>query len=76
MEKTLKLIRNFERRNNISIAVVIFGDGSAGVEEFWDNEKLNESKTIEELHEFLENTKYKCDSDGRCFSPVQKIDSY
>lgn len=72
MEKTLQLIKNFEKRNNISIAVTFYSDGSSITEEFWDNEKLNESKTVEELHTFLMNTQYKLDdADGRCFSPVQ-----
>lgn len=72
MEKTLQLIKKFERRNNISIAVTFYSDGSSSTEEFWDNEKLNESKTVEELHTFLMNTQYKLDEvDGRCFSPVQ-----
>jgi len=72
MEKTLQLINNFERRNNISIAVTFYSDGSSSTEEFWDNEKLNESNTVDELHKFLMNTQYKLDDvDRRCFSPVQ-----
>lgn len=72
MEKTFQLMKNFERRNNISIAITFCSDGSSSTEEFWDNEKLNESNNIEELHQFLMNTQYKLDEvDGRCFSPVQ-----
>ncbi len=72
MEKTLQLMTNFERRNNISIAVTFYSDGSSSTEEFWDNEQLNESENIDELHKFLMNTQYKLDDiDGRCISPVQ-----
>jgi hypothetical protein len=71
MKKTLKLINEFEQRNNISIAVLLCSDGSSTVEEFWENEELNNSDTIEELHEFLINTNYKLDEKGLCFSPVQ-----
>lgn len=71
MEKTLQLIKNFEKRNNISIAVTLYSDGSSMTEEFWEEENLNESSTVEELHTFLKNTQYKIDVDGRCFSPVQ-----
>jgi len=72
MKTTLQLIGNFEKRNNISIAVKIFGDGSSVTEEFWDEEELNESSNIDELHEFLKNTQYKLsEDDGRCLSPVQ-----
>ena len=72
MEKTVQLMTNFEKRNNISIAVTFYSDGSSSTEEFWDNEQLNESKNIDELHKFLMNTQYKLDDiDGRCISPVQ-----
>ncbi len=70
MKKTLQLINNFEKRNNINIAITFFGDGSFWIEEFWDNEKLNESKNVEELHNFLKNTQYQLDN-GICISPVQ-----
>ena len=71
MKKTSQLIKNFEKRNNISIAVTIYGDGSALVEEFWDNEELSNCKSIDELHKFLMDTQYKLADDGRCLSPVQ-----
>lgn len=67
----LKLIKNFEERNNISIGVTIYSDGSGNVEEFWDNEKLYNGKSV---IGFLKRTNYKLDPiDGRCLSPVQKI---
>ncbi len=76
MEKTIQLIKNFETRNNLSIAVTFYSDGSSGTEDFWDNEKLNESKTLEDLHTFLSNTQYKLSEDeGRCLSPVQLVDN-
>ena len=71
MKKTLQLIKNFEKRNNISIAVIIYGDGSTTVEEFWDDEELNQCNSIDELHTFLMNTQYKLADDGGCLSPVQ-----
>lgn len=74
MKKTLQLIKNFERRNNISIAVTFYGDGSGTVSEFWYCEELKEFKTIDDLHKFLMNTQYKlADEDGRCLSPVQEV---
>jgi hypothetical protein len=71
MQETIRLINSFEKRNNISIAVTVYGDGTFGAEEFWDNEKLNESANVEELHDFLRRTKYKLGEDGLCLSPVQ-----
>lgn len=74
MEKMIQLVKNFEKRNNISIAITFYSDGSSQVEEFWDYETLNESKNIEELRSFLMNTQYKLsDDDGRCLSPVEVV---
>jgi len=72
MKKILQLMKNFEKRNNISIVITFYSDGSSSTEEFWDEEELNKSNTIEELYSFLMNTQYKlADDDGRCLSPVQ-----
>lgn len=74
MEKTLQLMKNFEKRNNLSIALSVCSDGSFTLEEFWDNEILKGGANEKELHNFLKNTQYKLAEDGRCFSPVQLID--
>jgi hypothetical protein len=74
MEETFKLMRDFEERNNLSIVVQFYSDGSSLTEEFWDNEKLFECDTIEVLKHFLKNTNYKlAEDDGRCLSPVQVV---
>jgi hypothetical protein len=74
MESLIKLIRFFEKRNNISISVTVYSDGSSHVKEFWDEERLNESKTPKALYRFLTTVNYKLDPiDGRCYSPVQRI---
>ena len=73
MKKLLELVKNFENRNNISIAITIIGDGSGIVSEFWDYEELKEYKNIEELTDFLKNTQYLLADDGRCVSPVQTM---
>ena len=71
MRKILQLIKNFEKRNNISISITIFGDGSAHVDEFWDEERLCSAECEGDLIQFLMNTQYRLDEDGRCFSPVE-----
>ena len=58
MEKTLQMITDFEKRNNISIAVTFYGDGSGTVSEFWDCKQLKEFKTVNDLHKYLLNTYY------------------
>lgn len=76
MELDLKqAMQDFEKRNNISITVTYYSDGSCGVEELWDGELLNESETLFNLVDFLNKTKYKLSKDGRCISPVQVIKS-
>jgi len=73
MKKLLELVKNFEKRNNISIAITVMGDGSGSVSEFWDYEELKEYQDIEELTDFLKNTQYLLADDGRCVSPVQTM---
>jgi len=75
MKKLTQLIPNFEKRNNISIGITIFGDGSGNINEFWDNEELKEFSNTKELESFLRNTQYKLDENGKCFSPIQTIES-
>lgn len=73
MKEIIELIKEFEKKNNISIALTIFSDESFIIEEFWDEETLKEGKSSKEFKEFLKNTQYlKCEK-GKCFSPVLKI---
>ena len=71
MNDLLDLMRAFEERNNISIYFVWCSDGSCSIEEFWTEEVLAECDSIIDVMEFLRNTQYELDSDGRCFSPVR-----
>ena len=73
MKTLLKLVKNFEKRNNISIAITICSDGSGSVEEFWSEEVLKEYKDIEELTNFIKDTQYVLDSNGRCIYPTQIV---
>ena len=72
MKTTLQLMKNFETRNNISIVVELYSDGSSRTEEFW-KEELNQSSTIDELHTFLKNTQYKLADNGRCIIPIENL---
>lgn len=74
MEKSLQLINLFEKKNNISVTIILCSDGSGTVNEFWNDEELKEFRNIDALHEFLNNTQYKLDSDGICLSPVQEAE--
>jgi len=71
MEELLRLINEFEERNNISTSLTLCGDGSSTLFEFWDDEILKSSNSQLELFDFLKETKYKQSEDGRCLSPVQ-----
>lgn len=72
MNDVVILAKDFEKRNNLSIAITLFSDGSGNVEEFWNNEKLlDKFKNIEELTDFLKRTEYQLDDKGLCLSPVR-----
>lgn len=75
MEELLKLINDFEQRNNISTRLELFSDGSGCICEFWEeNERLEGFSNTDELINFLKNTRYKLDEEGSCISPVIRID--
>jgi hypothetical protein len=75
MEEFIQLVKDFEARNNISIVVQIYSDGSSVVEEFWSEEHLYEGEAIDDLMTFIRDTEYKLDkNDGRCLSPAEKLD--
>lgn len=70
MEKTLSLMKAFEKRNNLSTYFTLCSDGSGTLFEFWDEEKLVQFVNVEELNTFLTITNYKKSDDGKCLSPV------
>ncbi len=69
MQGMLDLMKQFEKRNNISISFEMCSDGSCHFEEFWRDEILIECETIKEAIEFLKNTEYELDENGLCFAP-------
>lgn len=71
MENTLKLMNEFEKRNNISTTIEINSDGSGNLREFWDEEIIKEFDSLESLNLFLLEGKLKLAEDGRCISPVE-----
>ncbi len=71
MQDMIGLMKEFEKRNNISIAFQLCSDGSCHFEEFWKDEILAECETIEQAIEFLKNTEYELDENGLCLSPVR-----
>lgn len=73
MERTLKLLNNFEKRNNISTTLVIHSDQSGYLDEYWEEETLKSFKTINELEEFLKGTQYEMTDCGICISPVRIV---
>ena len=59
MKKLIKALNKFEKRNNVSAAVLVHSDGSNEVKEFWDAENFASLKNEEELIEYLERATYK-----------------
>lgn len=75
LEDPVELARQFEENNNISIKIDLFTDGSGKVKEFWEDDKLHEFHSVQELKFYLKETLYKLDDEGQCISPVKKISS-
>lgn len=73
MVDTLKLMNEFEERNNISTTIEINSDGSGNLREFWDDEIIKEFDTIEALNSFLTNGKLKLAEDGRSVNPIEIV---
>ena len=73
MEITLKLMDEFEKRNNISTTIEINSDGSGNLREFWDEEIIKEFDSLKNLNLFLLNGKLKLSEDGRSVSPIEIV---
>jgi len=73
MEITLKLMDEFEKRNNISTTIEINSDGSGNLREFWDEEIIKEFDSLKNLNLFLLNGKLKLTEDGRSVSPIEIV---
>jgi len=70
MNYLLELMQEFERRNNTSIGLELFSDGSGQLKEFWEQEKIIEFKNSSELRSFLANANLKM-KDGRSVKPIK-----
>lgn len=73
IQELISELAGFEFRNNISTTVSFHVDGSGSVCEFWDEEELKQFADFGDLLNFLKETKYKLGEDGRCISPVERI---
>lgn len=73
MEKTLQLVKNFEKRNNLSIVIHLCSDGSGEIRDYWDDDVLETFDSIDDLHKTLKDTQYELAENGRCLSPVRKV---
>jgi len=73
MKKTLKLMEDFNNRNNISVFLEIYIDGSGIIREFFDEEEIKNFDSIDQLESFLANGKLKQFKDGYCARPIEII---
>jgi len=72
MEITLKLMDEFEKRNNTSISLDLCSDGSGTLKEFWEGSEIKIFANLSELRSFLSNGKLKM-KDGRSVSPIEIV---
>lgn len=70
MKELLKKMNEFESRNNLSIDVILFSDGSFSIREYWDEEEFIGGSTTEELMGILDNMNCQRAADGRCIKPI------
>jgi len=74
MKEILILINNFEKRNNISISVVLHGDGSGSIQEFWDYDEIKTFENEEQLIAFLSIAELEKDTkDNRVHKPIKIV---
>lgn len=73
MQKLIENIKRFEERNNASVILVFYSDGSNEVKEFWDSETFAGFDNTEKLHEYLERATYKMSDNGRMISPAKLV---
>jgi len=68
-------LKEFEKRNNLSVALELHSDGSSALSDFWNSEEtIKEFNTLEDLKSYLDNTSYKLSPAGRCYNPLQEVD--
>jgi hypothetical protein len=72
MEDLLKLMDEFEKRNNTSISLDLCSDGSGTLKEFWDGDEIKSFENSSELFSFLEKGKLKM-LDGRSVNPIEIV---
>lgn len=68
------LMDDFEKRNNISVIIELFSDGSWTIKEFYDEDEVGGGYSFDDLIEFLKTAQFKLADDGRCISPMIRID--
>lgn len=74
MHDILFAIKEFEKRNNISLVIELCSDGSGSVKEFFSvDQELETFDSPEDLLYILETVNYKKDEKGLCVSPVERI---
>lgn len=73
MEGLLELMKKFEQRNNISVSLDLFSDGSGDLLEFWDEECIKAFSSLPELYHFLESGKLEM-KDGHSTKPIKIVD--
>ena len=70
-QEFLDLIKEFEKRNNISVVVQLCSDGSGTIFEFWDESELEQFNSLDHLVHILEFVSYRKEN-GLCVHPVER----
>lgn len=71
MEELKELLKDFEKRNNISVMITIFSDGSWTLNEFWDADNIKAGLNTDGYKDFLKNANLKKDENGLSVKPIE-----
>lgn len=66
-------MNEFEKRNNTSTRIEIYGDGSGNIMGFWNDDVIKSFETLEDLNLFLLSGRLKRAECGRSISPIEII---
>lgn len=66
-----ELLKDFEKRNNISVMITIFSDGSWTLSEFWDADNIKAGLNTDDYKDFLKNANLRKDENGLSVKPIE-----
>lgn len=73
LKQISKLLKEFEKRNNVSVYFTYHSDDSMEICEFWEDTQLLDTKSHTTLIEFLSIAVYEKNSQGYAKKPLKRV---